>query len=140
MRFATHGAMTATQVVPAALPSPPRISAPLPTDSHGLGSVDTGAELVVKRGPNAGSRFRLDKPVMSAGRDPSCDIFLDDVATSRRHAEFRLRNGKHRVIDTNSLNGTSVNHRSVEATELTDGDEIRLGKFCLVFLADPRSG
>ena len=43
------------------------------------------AMLVVKRGPNAGSRFRLDPPVTSAGRHPDSDIFLDDVSVSRRH-------------------------------------------------------
>jgi hypothetical protein len=47
------------------------------------------AMLVVKRGPNAGSRFRLDQPVTSAVRHPDSDIFLDDVSVSRRHAEFR---------------------------------------------------
>ena len=36
--------------------------------------------LVVKRGPNAGSRFRLDQPVTSAGRHPDSGIFLDDVS------------------------------------------------------------
>lgn len=49
------------------------------------------ALLVVKRGPNAGSRFLLDQPVTSAGRHPDSDIFLDDVTVSRRHAEFRLK-------------------------------------------------
>ena len=49
----------------------------------GVGEVEglpSGAALlVVKRGPNAGSRFLLDQPVTSAGRGPGCDIFLDDV-------------------------------------------------------------
>jgi pSer/pThr/pTyr-binding forkhead associated (FHA) protein len=66
------------------------------------------AMLVVKRGPNAGSRFLLDQPVTSAGRHPDRDIFLDDVTVSRRHAEFRLVNGEFRVIDVGSLNGTDI--------------------------------
>jgi hypothetical protein len=44
--------------------------------------------LVVKRGPNARSRFRLDQPVTAAGRHPASDIVLDDITVSRRHAEF----------------------------------------------------
>ncbi len=53
-------------------------------------SLPTGsALLVVKRGPNAGSRFLLDKDVTTVGRHPESDIFLDDVTVSRRHAEFR---------------------------------------------------
>ena len=47
------------------------------------------ALLVVKRGPNAGSRFLLDQDVTTAGRHPDSDIFLDDVTVCRRHAEFR---------------------------------------------------
>ena len=47
------------------------------------------ALLVVKRGPNAGSRFLLDRATTTAGRHPNSNIFLDDVTVSRRHAEFR---------------------------------------------------
>src|SRR4051795_11615095 len=46
------------------------------------------ALLVVKRGPNAGSRFLLDKDLTTAGRHPESDIFLDDVTVSPRHAEY----------------------------------------------------
>src|SRR3546814_17648790 len=56
----------------------------------GVEGLPAGAALlVVKRGPNAGSRFLLDQPTTSAGRHPDSDIFLDDVTVSRRHAEFR---------------------------------------------------
>ncbi len=47
------------------------------------------ALLVVQRGPSAGSRFLLDTDVVTAGRHPDSEIFLDDVTVSRRHAEFR---------------------------------------------------
>ena len=71
------------------------------------------ALLVVKRGPNAGSRFLLDQPVTSAGRHPDSDILLDDVTVSRRHAEFRLdEDGSWAVADVGSLNGTYVNRHS----------------------------
>jgi pSer/pThr/pTyr-binding forkhead associated (FHA) protein len=90
--------------------------------------------LVVKRGPNAGSRFSLDQPITSAGRHPDCDIFLDDVTASRRHAEFRLENGEFRVVDVGSLNGTYVNREPVDSAVLAIGDEIQIGKFRLLFL------
>jgi pSer/pThr/pTyr-binding forkhead associated (FHA) protein len=92
------------------------------------------ALLVVKRGPNAGSRFLLDQPVTSAGRHPGSDIFLDDVTVSRRHVEFRWDNGEFRVVDVGSLNGTYVNRQAVESAILVDGDEVQIGKFRLVFL------
>src|ERR1700752_1889437 len=62
------------------------------------------ALLVVKRGPNAGSRFLLDPPTPSAGRNPDSDIFLDDFPATRRHAEFRLEGGEFQVVDVGSLN------------------------------------
>ena len=73
----------------------------------GFDKLPTGsALLVVKRGPNAGSRFLLDQPVTSAGRHPGSDIFLDDVTVSRRHAEFRREDDEFKVVDVGSLNGT----------------------------------
>ncbi len=109
---------------------------------------DTGVEklspgtalLVVKRGPNAGSRFLLDQPTTSAGRHPDSDIFLDDVTVSRRHAEFRLGDNDFQVVDVGSLNGTYVNREPVDTAPLANGDEVQIGKFRLVFLSGPRDG
>ncbi|AUH70305.1 peptide-binding protein [Gordonia sihwensis] len=109
---------------------------------------DTGVErlspgtalLVVKRGPNAGSRFLLDQPTTSAGRHPDSDIFLDDVTVSRRHAEFRSNGDDFQVVDVGSLNGTYVNREPVDTATLTSGDEVQIGKFRLVFLSGPRAG
>jgi len=96
------------------------------------------ALLVVKRGPNAGSRFLLDQPTTSAGRHPDSDIFLDDVTVSRRHAEFRLDGNEFQVVDVGSLNGTYVNREPVDAATLANGDEVQIGKFRLVFLTGPK--
>lgn len=101
----------------------------------GLDSLANGtALLVVKRGPNAGSRFVLDKDVVTAGRHPESDIFLDDVTVSRRHAEFSKTSEGFEVSDTGSLNGTYVNREAVESSALVNGDEVQIGKFRLVFL------
>ncbi|MFY9921943.1 MAG: glycogen accumulation regulator GarA [Mycobacterium sp.] len=97
------------------------------------------ALLVVKRGPNAGSRFLLDQPTTSAGRHPDSDIFLDDVTVSRRHAEFRLENSEFQVVDVGSLNGTYVNREPVDSAVLANGDEVQIGKFRLVFLTGPKT-
>ncbi len=97
------------------------------------------ALLVVKRGPNAGSRFLLDKDVTTAGRHPESDIFLDDVTVSRRHAEFRRDGSRFTVRDVGSLNGTYLNRERIDQTELSGGDEVQIGKFRLVFFAGPRS-
>ncbi|MCV7441087.1 FHA domain-containing protein [Mycobacterium paraense] len=93
--------------------------------------------LIVKRGPNAGSQFQLDRPVMSAGRHPASDIFLDDITVSRRHAEFRRENGKFHVVDLGSLNKTYLNRAPVDSAVLANGDEVRIGNFRLIFVAGP---
>jgi pSer/pThr/pTyr-binding forkhead associated (FHA) protein len=100
------------------------------------------ALLVVKRGPNAGSRFLLDADVTTAGRHPDSDIFLDDVTVSRRHAEFRREpmSGGFTVNDVGSLNGTYLNRERIETSPLTSGDEVQIGKFRLVFLTGARRG
>jgi len=100
------------------------------------GELEPGqALLVVKRGPNAGSKFIIDKDVTGAGRYPESDIFLDDVTVSRRHAEIRRENGRFSIKDMGSLNGTYVNMQRVDEAELADGDELQIGKFKLVFYA-----
>lgn len=97
------------------------------------------ALLVVKRGPNAGSRFLLDQETTTAGRHPESDIFLDDVTVSRRHAEFRMNDGEFEVVDVGSLNGTYVNREPKNSQLLSTGDEVQIGKFRLVFLAGPKA-
>ncbi len=108
-------------------------------DSKALEGLPPGsALLVVKRGPNAGSRFLLDADTTTAGRHPESDIFLDDVTVSRRHAEF-VREGSGFVVrDVGSLNGTYLNRERIETAGLAGGDEVQIGKYRLVFLAGGR--
>ena len=112
-------------------------------DAH-AGAVESlpagSALLVVKRGPNAGSRFLLDQDVTTAGRHPDSDIFLDDVTVSRRHVEFHREGGGFSVHDVGSLNGTYLNRERIEAAALAGGDEVQIGKYRLVFLVGARGG
>src|SRR6202042_2869061 len=98
------------------------------------------ALLVVRRGPNAGSRFLLDSELTTAGRHPDSDIFLDDVTVSRRHAEFYRSGTRFTVRDVGSLNGTYVNRDRIEETELFSGDEVQIGKFRLIFMTGSPEG
>jgi pSer/pThr/pTyr-binding forkhead associated (FHA) protein len=110
-------------------------------DSASFGALPPGsALLLVMRGPNAGSRFRLDGELTTAGRHPDSDIFLDDVTVSRRHAEFYRHGARFTVRDVGSLNGTYVNRERIEEAELTGGDEVQIGKFRLLFLTSQDLG
>jgi pSer/pThr/pTyr-binding forkhead associated (FHA) protein len=91
--------------------------------------------LVVKRGPDVGAKYLLDKDITHVGRHPDSEIFLDDITVSRRHAEF-VRNGpSYLVKDVGSLNGTYVNRERIDGASLSSGDEVQIGKFKLLFLA-----
>jgi hypothetical protein len=101
-------------------------------------AVDLGDEgevplLVVVRGANVGSRFALTAPLTTIGRHPESDVFLDDVTVSRRHAEVRRdADGGLVLTDVGSLNGTYVNSERIDQAELSEGDQVQVGKFRLV--------
>jgi len=101
-----------------------------------LAELPTGmGMLVVRKGPNAGSRFVLDGEVTALGRHPDSDIFLDDITVSRRHAAVRRTvEGGYEVADVGSLNGTYVDHRRVETATLHHLADLQIGRFVLVFL------
>ena len=94
-----------------------------------------GPTLAVRSGGPQGAVFRLSQPSVAIGREPSSEVFLDDVTVSRRHATIEF-SGRGAVLkDLGSLNGTYVNRRRIEADEpLESGDEIQVGKFRLVYL------
>jgi FHA domain/zinc-ribbon domain len=94
-----------------------------------------GPALVVRSGGGrAGETFSPQGELTTIGRSPDCGIFLDDVTVSRRHAVLSERDGRWFLDDQGSLNGTFVNRRRVESAELSDGDELQIGKYRLTFL------
>jgi pSer/pThr/pTyr-binding forkhead associated (FHA) protein len=129
---------TTTFALPTLDPAPEEVGEQLATTADALPS--GSALLVVKRGPNAGSRFLLDADVTTVGRHPDSDIFLDDVTVSRRHADVVREASGFVVRDQGSLNGTYVNRTRVEQATLAGGDEVQIGKYRLVFLAGPGAG
>jgi FHA domain/zinc-ribbon domain len=95
-----------------------------------------GPALVVRSGGGrAGETFTPQGERTTIGRSPDCPVFLDDVTVSRRHAVLVERDGRWFVEDQGSLNGTFVNRRRVESSELSDGDELQIGKYRFTFLS-----
>lgn len=93
------------------------------------------AILVIRKGPDAGMRFVINRDVIVIGRHPESDIFLDDITVSRRHAEIRRDGTAFSLLDTGSLNGTYLNRERIEVSSIDNGDEIQIGKFRLLFFA-----
>jgi pSer/pThr/pTyr-binding forkhead associated (FHA) protein len=95
-----------------------------------------GPALVVRSGGGrAGETFHATKERTSIGRSPECEIFLDDVTVSRRHAVLIDKDGTFVIQDEGSLNGTFLNRRRIESAEIEDGDEVQIGKYRLTFLS-----
>ena len=95
-----------------------------------------GPALVVRAGGGrAGEHFSPKGERTTIGRSPDCDIFLDDVTVSRKHAVLLQEDGRFTIEDQGSLNGTYVNKRRIESAPLEDGDELQVGKYRLTFLA-----
>jgi hypothetical protein len=94
-----------------------------------------GPALVVRSGGGRqGETFHPQGDSTTIGRSPDCGIFLDDVTVSRRHAVLLQENGRFVIEDQGSLNGTFVNRKRVDRAQLSDGDELQIGKYRLTFL------
>jgi hypothetical protein len=95
----------------------------------------TGPALVVRSGGGmAGQTFQPADGRTLVGRSPECDIFLDDVTVSRRHAEIVRDGDTFTIRDLGSLNGTYVNRKRIETVVLQNDDEVQVGKYRLTFL------
>jgi len=94
-----------------------------------------GPALVVRSGGGlAGEVFSAVGERTTIGRSPDCDVFLDDVTVSRRHATLVHDESRFLLQDQGSLNGTFLNRHRIESAELADGDEVQIGKYRLTFL------
>jgi pSer/pThr/pTyr-binding forkhead associated (FHA) protein len=83
----------------------------------------------------AGRRMHdIGDEVVTVGRSPESNIFLDDVTVSRKHAEILHGERGYRIRDVGSLNGTYVNRVRVDAVDLRNGDEIQVGKYRFKFV------
>ncbi len=100
-------------------------SEPEPTTHH--------YDLKVVRGPQTGIDIALEEGTMSIGRDPRCDVFLNDMTVSRIHASIAVSQDGCILRDNNSFNGIWVNDRSVDTCLLKSGDLIQIGAFCLLY-------
>jgi pSer/pThr/pTyr-binding forkhead associated (FHA) protein len=98
------------------------------------------AVLVVQRGMGEGASYLLVGDVVTAGREPDSDLFLDDVTVSRQHAELRRMTGGWLLRDVGSLNGTYVNRQRIEEVALAPGDEVQIGKYRFAYLVGGDTG
>jgi hypothetical protein len=89
---------------------------------------------ITSDGDREGEIIGLAGDVLTIGRTPESDLFLDDVTVSRHHARVFVDSGTYFIEDLDSLNGTYVNRKRIERHQLFDGDELQIGKFKLAFM------
>jgi hypothetical protein len=76
--------------------------------------------------------YRFAKDLITVGRNPDSDIFLDNPGISRDHLIIeRTPDGSYSVQDQESANGTFVNEVQVSRQFLSNEDVIRIGKYSL---------
>jgi hypothetical protein len=109
-----------------------------PEDLDPAPKARSGPALVVRSGGGrAGESFESIGERALIGRSPECQVFLDDVTVSRRHAELIAQGNTYMIRDLGSLNGTFVNKHRIESAALEDDDEVQIGKYRMTFLLRP---
>ena len=79
----------------------------------------------------AGRTVRIQKPKVTIGRLPECDIVVADPGASRHHAQIEQRDGGYVLTDLGSTNGTLVNDQPVTTYRMQLGDRITIGETVL---------
>jgi predicted component of type VI protein secretion system len=104
-------------------------------------SISAEARLVAISGPLSGEVLPLLERGVRIGRDTSNDICLADLALSRVHCTIDTVDGRWRIRDSRSSNGTFVNGAQVTDHHLSDRDRIELGESVFLFMlnAHPRT-
>jgi hypothetical protein len=92
--------------------------------------------------PAAGVPILVDKDQAIVGREPTCDVFVNDGSVSRRHARLERRGAAWFVVDQGSANGTYLDSQRVSDALLRPGQELRFGAvgFRVEVLGDAPAG
>jgi pSer/pThr/pTyr-binding forkhead associated (FHA) protein len=78
--------------------------------------------------------FPITKKTVTIGRDPTCDLHIDDEYVSRKHCQIVFRGDHFTVMDLGSLNKTVVKGKEYIQKNLMTGNLINLGATQLRFV------
>lgn len=87
---------------------------------------DRKLSLAVIQGANSGEIFQISRPQMVIGRG-DVDITVNDIEASRAHARIDVIGSRVVLRDLNSTNGTFVNDEKINAANLENQSEFRIG-------------
>ncbi|MBK8430583.1 MAG: FHA domain-containing protein [Chloroflexi bacterium] len=97
----------------------------------------------MRKGPKPGEVFSLATPTAILGRDPMCEITINDAEVSRNHAKLIHSEAGYLVQDMGSTNGTFIDGKRLrgEPVLLTPGQTIIIGtNVLLVYEATVNTG
>jgi FHA domain len=77
--------------------------------------------------PPIGAPIVIGQDVSVVGREPGCEIYVNDGSVSRRHARIERRGAAYFVVDEGSANGTFLDSQRVADALLRPGQEVRFG-------------
>jgi len=107
-------------------------------DLQGFSQVSVSTDracIVVIYGPELGKRASLGQAAFEIGRSSKSDLPIDQESISRHHARMTWDGQSHVIEDLGSTNGTFVNDERVTRRQLRSGDQIKLGRSILKYMA-----
>jgi pSer/pThr/pTyr-binding forkhead associated (FHA) protein len=90
-------------------------------------------ELILSLREHELKRFAIAAVHTTIGRDPGCDVVIDNDGISRLHAAIEVLGDSFVVRDCESENGITLNGEPCREGRLVHGDMIGLNKFLLRF-------
>lgn len=100
------------------------------------GGPRTPGRLLLKDGENTLGEFQIQETIR-VGKDRTCFVQSLHPSMSLKHAEIRPENDRYYIKDLGSNTGTRVNGKTIQETELQDGDEIMVGEVRFLFINPP---
>ncbi|MCC6276395.1 MAG: GGDEF domain-containing protein [Oligoflexia bacterium] len=96
--------------------------------------------LILLMGPAGvmGKQWPLEKAELTVGRDPTCDIHVDEKSMSKRHALVRVKDDGVFIVDQGSTNGTEFHGQRLDPmkeAKLVDNDTVKLGNVIFKFVS-----
>ena len=90
-------------------------------------------ELILSLRERELARFPIVAMRTTIGRDPGCDVVIDNAGISRLHATLEVVGDSFVLRDSDSENGLTINGEARREGRLVHGDVIGLNKFLLRF-------
>jgi len=90
------------------------------------------ASITIRSGPESGFSLEIAQGEILIGRSADCEVTVSDKAVSGRHCAILNDEGRYRVRDLESTNGTRLNGGLIREARLKPGDVITVGSAELV--------